>query len=230
MDVYSDAVTPGRGIAIDAFVRGLADTRVLAILRGRDPRATVDAALVLLDAGVRYLEVSLTTPGALDVIGEVAARAPGHARIGAGTVLTADQTRRVRNAGATFVVTPALTEGGAEAVRLGMPLLAGALTPTESVQAMAQGATAVKLFPASANGPAYLSALRDPFPDTPFVPVGGVDEELADDYLGRGALAVGIGGPLVGDATRSGGGDLGALRGRARAFLQIAERHRRGGS
>jgi 2-dehydro-3-deoxyphosphogluconate aldolase/(4S)-4-hydroxy-2-oxoglutarate aldolase len=229
MDVYSDAVTPGRGIAIDAFVRGLADARLVAILRGRDPRATVDAALALLDEGFRFLEVALTTPDALTVLGRIAERAPGHVRIGAGTVITADQTRRVRNAGATFVVTPALTEGGTEAVRLGMPLLAGALTPTEAVQAMAQGATAVKLFPASAHGPGYLSALRDPFPDTPFVPVGGIDAALAEDYLARGALAVGLGGPLVGDAADR-NGDLDALRARAREFLDVAERRGRVGA
>jgi 2-dehydro-3-deoxyphosphogluconate aldolase/(4S)-4-hydroxy-2-oxoglutarate aldolase len=229
MDVYSDAVKPGRGVAIDAFVRGLAEARLLAILRGRDPRATVDAALALLDDGFTFLEVALTTPDAYEVLGRIAERAPGHARIGAGTVMTADQTRRARNAGATFVVTPAITEGGAEAVRLGMPLLAGALTPTESVQAMAHGATAVKLFPASAGGPGYLSALRDPFPDTPFVPVGGVDAALAEDYLERGALAVGVGGPLVGDAT-DGGGDLGELRARAREFLEVAARLGRGGA
>jgi 2-dehydro-3-deoxyphosphogluconate aldolase / (4S)-4-hydroxy-2-oxoglutarate aldolase len=229
MDVYSDPVTPGRGIAIEAFLRGLGDARLLAILRGRDPRATIDTALELLDAGFLYLEVSLTTQDALTVIGRIAERAPGHARIGAGTVVTADQTRRARNAGATFIVTPALTEGGAEAVRLGMPLLSGALTPTETVQAMAQGATGVKLFPASVGGPAYLSALRDPFPETPFVPVGGVDAELAEDYLARGALAVGVGGPLIGDAAH-GGDDAGALRQRAREFLDVAERHSRGGS
>ncbi|WP_253908621.1 hypothetical protein [Arthrobacter sp. H41] len=86
---------------------------------------------------------------------------------------------------------------------------------------MDQGAAAIKLFPASLGGPRYLSALRDPFPDIPFVPVGGVDQGAAVDYLSRGALGVGIGSPLIGDAAS--GGDLPALRSRARQFLSAAE-------
>jgi 2-dehydro-3-deoxyphosphogluconate aldolase/(4S)-4-hydroxy-2-oxoglutarate aldolase len=94
------------------------------------------------------------------------------------------------------------------------------LTPTEVHSAMDRGAAAIKLFPASLGGPRYLSALRDPFPGVPFVPVGGVDADAARDYLGRGAVAVGVGSPLVGDAAS--GGDLAALRERARAYLALA--------
>jgi len=105
-------------------------------------------------------------------------------------------------------------------VAVGIPVLAGAFTPTEALTAMGLGAAAVKLFPSALGGPAYLRALRDPLPDVPFVPVGGVDVSLAAEYLAVGAIAVGVGSPLVGDAVR--GGDLDALRARAAAFLAVA--------
>jgi 2-dehydro-3-deoxyphosphogluconate aldolase/(4S)-4-hydroxy-2-oxoglutarate aldolase len=203
---------------MEDLVEGIAATRLLAILRGTDPAATVAAALALIDEGVRYLEVSLNTVDALSVIETIVRAAGGQARIGAGTVLTASDALRVREAGAEFVVTPAVTDGIDAAVGAGLPVVAGALTPTECVAALARGASAVKLFPASANGPEYLSALRDPLPDVPFIPVGGVDADAAADYLTRGAVAVGVGSPLLGDAVHE-GGDLAALRERARRFV-----------
>ena len=106
------------------------------------------------------------------------------------------------------------------AAERGVPCAAGALTPTEAVAAMAAGAAVVKLFPASLGGPAYLKALRDPLPDVPFMAVGGVGIDAAPDYLAAGAVAVGVGGPLVGDAAS--GGDLDALRARARTYAALA--------
>jgi len=201
------------------FLTELTQERLLVIIRGNEPEAAIRAAVVLLESGVRFLEVSLVTTDALRVIAEVARLAPDGAVIGAGTVLTCDDVARAAEAGAQFMVTPAVTESVAESVARGIPVLAGALTPTEAVTALGLGATAVKLFPASVGGPAYLRALRDPLPDVPFVPVGGIDAALASDYLAVGAVAVGIGSPLVGDAVR--GGDLNALRGRAAAFLTV---------
>ncbi|WP_150308174.1 bifunctional 4-hydroxy-2-oxoglutarate aldolase/2-dehydro-3-deoxy-phosphogluconate aldolase [Planctomonas psychrotolerans] len=206
------------------FLDGLTDARLLAILRGSSAAATVDTALTLLDEGFRYLEVSLNTENALDVIAQVAARAPSGATIGAGTVLSADDVRRVRDAGGSFIVTPVIADSVAEGASLGMPVLAGALTPSEALQGMSLGATAIKLFPVSIGGPAYLSAVRDPLPHIPFIPVGGVTADLAGDYFARGAVAVGLGSPLIGDAAA--GGSLDDLRTRARQFLSVAERSR----
>ena len=205
----------------EEFLTELSRARLLAIIRGADPAAAIQAALVLLESGIRILEVSLVTTDALRVIAAVARRAPEGCVVGAGTVLTREDVARAQEAGARFMVTPALTESVAESVARGIPVLAGALTPTEVVTAMSLGATAVKVFPASIGGPAYLRALRDPLPDVPFVPVGGVDVALAAEYLAAGAVAVGVGSPLVGDAAR--GGDLDALRGRAASFLTVAE-------
>ncbi|MFB6949497.1 bifunctional 4-hydroxy-2-oxoglutarate aldolase/2-dehydro-3-deoxy-phosphogluconate aldolase [Streptomyces niveus] len=198
--------------------------RLVAIVRGDDPDAALRTVLALVDEGIALVEVSLSGRDALEVIARArAALGPG-APLGAGTVLTAADAHAVHRAGADFVVTPAVCEGVTAARELGLPVLAGVMTPTEIVAALRAGACAVKIFPAAqAGGPAYLRALQGPFPDVPFVPVGGVDAAAARAYLDAGALAVGVGSPLVGDAagTRSGAG-VDALRARARAFLDVA--------
>ena len=206
------------------FLDELTQERLLAIIRGTDPAAAVQTALALFECGFRFVEVSLVTTEALRVIAEVAGRVPAGCLIGAGTVLTREDVSRAQGAGARFMVTPAVTESVAESVSRGIPVLAGAFTPTEVVAAMDLGATAVKLFPSATAGPAYLRALRDPLPGLPFVPVGGVDAALAAEYFAAGAVAVGIGSPLVGDAAR--GGDLEELRARAAEFLTVAEASR----
>ncbi|MFI8205442.1 bifunctional 4-hydroxy-2-oxoglutarate aldolase/2-dehydro-3-deoxy-phosphogluconate aldolase [Streptomyces sp. NPDC085937] len=195
----------------------LATHRLVAIVRGSDADAALDTVLTLAEEGVELIEVSLTGADALTVMARARA-ALGDARpLGAGTVLTADDARAARDAGADFLVTPALGEAVGTARELGLPVLAGVFTPTEIVAARALGATALKVFPAAqAGGPAYLKALRGPFPHEPLVPVGGVDEEAARAYLAAGATAVGVGSPLVGDAAD--GGSLTALRARARAL------------
>ncbi|MFC0436746.1 bifunctional 4-hydroxy-2-oxoglutarate aldolase/2-dehydro-3-deoxy-phosphogluconate aldolase [Kutzneria buriramensis] len=196
----------------------LRTTRLVGIIRGDGVEKTRDAVRVLFDSGVRLVEVSLTGPGALEAISSV--EAPDGCWLGAGTVRTAAQASAAIAAGATFAVSPALSASAAACVEAGLPLLAGALTPTEIETALSLGVEAVKLFPASIGGPAYLSALRQPFPDVPFVPVGGVGLAEAEAYLAAGAIAVGVGSPLVGDAAS--GGDLSALAERAARFVKLA--------
>lgn len=191
--------------------------RTVAIVRGDSAEAARATVRTLVEEGIVLLEVSLVTPGALDVVREAVAEFPD-AVVGVGTVRTADDAERSRDTGAAFVVTPADGAGARTALRLGVPVLLGALTPTEVEAAVTAGATAVKLFPASLGGPGYLRALRDPMPDVPFVPVGGVGAAEASDYLAAGAVAVGVGSPLVGDAAR--GGDLAALRDRVRRWRE----------
>jgi 2-dehydro-3-deoxyphosphogluconate aldolase/(4S)-4-hydroxy-2-oxoglutarate aldolase len=171
----------------------------------------------LVEAGVRLLELSLTSTDALSVLRRICAELGDTALVGAGTVLSDEDARRGAAAGAVFVVTPALCDGATEALRLGMPVLAGAMTPTEVLAARRAGACAVKLFPARQLGPDYVTALRGPYPDLDLVPVGGVGLPEVPQYLAAGALAVGVGSPLAGDAPD--GGDLRALRARAEAFL-----------
>ncbi|MFB8241727.1 bifunctional 4-hydroxy-2-oxoglutarate aldolase/2-dehydro-3-deoxy-phosphogluconate aldolase [Kitasatospora purpeofusca] len=206
----------------DDLLAALRGRRILAIVRGNDPDAALDAVLALFASGIDLVEVSLTTAGALDVLERARAALGPYAALGAGTLVSAADARAAARAGAAFAVTPGLTEAVGEAQSLGMPVLAGAVTPTEVVSACTEGATAVKLFPGSLGGPGYLKALRDPFPDIPFVPVGGVDAAAARDFLAVGALAVGVGGPLVGTAA-SLGGDTAGLAARAAAFRSLAE-------
>ncbi|MFC9679564.1 bifunctional 4-hydroxy-2-oxoglutarate aldolase/2-dehydro-3-deoxy-phosphogluconate aldolase [Streptomyces sp. NPDC056948] len=198
------------------LVESLRAHRLLAIVRGKDPAAALRTVRTLAEEGVAAIEVSLTTADALTVIRQARTDLGQGALLGAGTVRSAADAARAVDAGATYLVTPALVDG-LEAY--GVPVLMGALTPSEIEVALARGADAIKLFPGSLGGPDYLRALRDPFPEVPFVPVGGVDASAARAYLDRGALAVGVGSPLVGDAAD--GGDVGQLRARAAEFRKV---------
>jgi 2-dehydro-3-deoxyphosphogluconate aldolase/(4S)-4-hydroxy-2-oxoglutarate aldolase len=202
------------------FTAALRSARLLAIVRGHRPDSVRAAVLTLFDAGFRLVEVSLTGRDALSVISGLAPDVPAGCLLGAGTVRTEGDVGRVLDTGAQFMVSPAVTDAVPVAVSAGLPVLAGALTPTEIETAVGFGANAVKLFPASLGGPSYLSALRQPFPDVPFVPVGGVGVQETADYLAGGAVAVGVGSPLLRDAAD--GGDLTELAERAKAFLAAA--------
>jgi 2-dehydro-3-deoxyphosphogluconate aldolase/(4S)-4-hydroxy-2-oxoglutarate aldolase len=209
-----DALTP------ETLLAGIRETRLVAIVRGTDGNAAARAALTVMEEGFRYVEIALTTPDALAAIRAVRAAAPAGCFVGAGTVLTAHDVDDVVAAGGQFIVTPALAESIDASAARGIPVLAGALTPSEAYEAMTRGATAVKLFPASIGGPRYLKALLDPFPGIPFIAVGGVGLDEASSYWQAGAVGVGLGGPLFGDA--GSGGDLAPVRERARGFLALS--------
>ncbi|MGW6521951.1 MULTISPECIES: bifunctional 4-hydroxy-2-oxoglutarate aldolase/2-dehydro-3-deoxy-phosphogluconate aldolase [unclassified Streptomyces] len=199
------------------LVESLRAHRLLAIVRGKDPAAALRTVSTLAEEGIAVIEVSLTTADALAVIRRARTELGPDALLGAGTVRSAADASRAVDAGASYLVTPALVDG---LESYGVPVLMGALTPSEIESALALGAAAIKLFPGSFGGPGYLKALRDPFPEVSFVPVGGVDAQAARDYLDRGAMAVGVGSPLVGDAAD--GGDLDRLRARAGVFRNMA--------
>ncbi|ARH91028.1 MULTISPECIES: bifunctional 4-hydroxy-2-oxoglutarate aldolase/2-dehydro-3-deoxy-phosphogluconate aldolase [Streptomyces] len=204
------------------FSEALRTERLVAIIRGRDAEASFRTVMALAEAGLPLIEVSLSGKDALKVIRRARAELGDAAWLGAGTVLTGDDARRAAEAGANLIVTPGLGAGLEESVRQGLPTLAGVMTPSEVIAAEALGVSALKLFPASAGGPGYLEALRGPFPELPFVPVGGVDAGLAQAYFEAGAVAVGVGSPLVGDAAD--GGDLDGLRKRAAEFRAVCAR------
>lgn len=198
------------------LVESLRTHRLLAIVRGKDPAAALNTVRTLTEEGIAAVEISLTSADALTLIRQARAELGPDALLGAGTVRSAEHAARAVDAGASYLVTPALVDG---LEPYGVPVLMGALTPGEVEAALARGADGIKLFPGSLGGPGYLKALRDPFPEVPFVPVGGVDAQAARDYLDRGALAVGVGSPLVGDAAD--GGDLDQLRARAAEFRKV---------
>jgi 2-dehydro-3-deoxyphosphogluconate aldolase/(4S)-4-hydroxy-2-oxoglutarate aldolase len=177
--------------------------RLVAVLRRVTPQP---ALLGLVDelaaAGVRVFEITLDAPsGAADL---AAVRRHLHdagiadASVGAGTVLGSETLAAARRAGADFAVSPVFdAELVRESIAAGLPFIAGALTPTEIVAAWAAGATLVKLFPASAVGPALVRELRGPLPDVPLLPTGGVDASNAAAFLAAGAVAVGVGGAIT---------------------------------
>ena len=188
----------------------LARTRVLPVLRSKAPRNLDGAIETLVAAGLDVVEVTLTTPGAFSAIARWA-RVPG-LLVGAGTVLDPEQVAASADAGARFVVFPGTDEEVVRAASArGMVVLSGAMTPTE-VQ-LRLGVSAVKLFTAGALGPVWARHLRGPFPDLRYIPTGGVGVSDIGDWLRAGALAVGLGGELLGDALD--GGSLRGLRDRA---------------
>ncbi|GAA1158303.1 bifunctional 4-hydroxy-2-oxoglutarate aldolase/2-dehydro-3-deoxy-phosphogluconate aldolase [Kribbella jejuensis] len=194
----------------------LRSRKLLAIIRADRADTALDCVETLVEAGITALEISLTTPDGVEAIASARSRYDADILIGAGTVVTADQANAVADAGADFTVTPAITRGAHRSVELGLPLLCGSLTPTEVVAALDLGATAAKIFPAKVYGPSYFSELRAPLPDAPLIAVGGVDAQSAPKYLAAGAMAVGVGSPLLGDAAT--GGPLAELAIRASTF------------
>jgi 2-dehydro-3-deoxyphosphogluconate aldolase/(4S)-4-hydroxy-2-oxoglutarate aldolase len=171
----------------------LADGVILCIRLGADaPIPVVDACRAAVRGGLRVLEITLTTPGALDAIRELSKE---DVIVGGGTVLSIEDVIRVGNAGGRFVLSPVFDPRVvAEAHLCGMLSVPGASTPTEILAAHRHGARMVKVFPAGPlGGPAYLRAIRGPLPDVPMVPTSGATAETLHEYLDAGAVAIGVG-------------------------------------
>ena len=198
---------------------------LIAVLRAA--RATdYDRVIeVLADAGVRSIELTLSTPGTFEHLPALQKSLGERVEIGIGTIVSADQARHAIEAGADYLVTPVVDlEVINLAVRAGTPIYAGGLTPTELYSAWAAGVTAVKIFPAQTVGSAYAAHLRGPFPDLQFLPSGGVGLADVPAWLRAGAVAVSLGGPLLGDALD--GGSLVGLADRARRAVEIVREGR----
>src|SRR5256884_5942397 len=192
---------------------------VVAILRGRRAEHLDTVLDVLVDAGIRSLEVTLNTPGALEAIRRARTRYGADVSVGAGTVRTVADVEDAVAAGAQFMVSPHADPAlGTRARELAVAYLPGALSPTEIVAAWNSGAAAIKLFPARLGGPRYLRDLREPLPDIPIVPTGGVNAENVAEWFAAGAVAVGVGGSLIGDALET--GDLGGLAARTTELVK----------
>ena len=191
--------------------------RALAVVRAPEIPDPVALANVLAKSGIRVVELTFTTPRVLD---HLLAATTSEAVLGVGTVLTADQARSAVAVGAKFLVTPGIRACVAKvASDSGIPVIMGALTPTEVLVALDLGAAAVKIFPASAFGPAYFKDLRGPFPDVALIPSGGVNAGNAADFLARGAVAVSAGTDVVPpQAVLS--GDWSEITSRAASFVK----------
>ncbi len=193
----------------------IAEDKALTVVRAPAIPDAAALAEALSGGGLRAVELTMTTPDVCRHV-EVAARA-GHL-IGVGTVLTGDQARQAIDAGASFLVTPGLRpDVAAVATGAGIPILLGALTPTEVQTAVDLGAAAVKVFPAKLFGPGYLKDLHGPYPGVALVPSGGVNAGNARAFLDAGALAVTAGTDVVPPALVA-AGEFDEIRARAATF------------
>ncbi len=183
------------------------DVGIIPVVRAASARDAQAAAEAVYAGGISIVEITMTVPGAVEVIRELTRNCSPDVLIGAGTVLNVDAARQCLDAGAQFLVSPGLCLDTVKfAAREKVLILAGALTPTEVMAAWNAGADIVKVFPCgNVGGAKYIKALRGPFPHIPFVPTGGVDLATAADFLRAGAVALGIGGELVSaEALKSG--------------------------
>jgi 2-dehydro-3-deoxyphosphogluconate aldolase/(4S)-4-hydroxy-2-oxoglutarate aldolase len=195
------------------------ETGVIAIMRAQSSDQLIAAADAIKAGGVRVIEVTMTTPGALAVTEEATRRYGQDVLFGAGTVLDAETARAAILAGAGFVVAPTLDLGTvALCNRYAVPVIPGCYTPTEMLAAWQAGADMIKLFPASVGGPDLLKAIRAPLPQLEIVPVGGVNLNTAAEFIRKGAAAIGVGSSLVNQKLLD-AGDLGELERRAAAFI-----------
>jgi 2-dehydro-3-deoxyphosphogluconate aldolase / (4S)-4-hydroxy-2-oxoglutarate aldolase len=174
----------------EAILHNLREARAIAILRANDHALARDALAAAMRGGFRVLEVTLSTPGAIEIIADLAR--DKQLLVGAGTVLTVEQARAAVQAGARFVVSPVMdTEVVVEAARLGVIAIPGCGTATELWNAHRAGAPLQKLFPAPAGGPTWLRAMLAPMPFLRLIPTNGVDADNAAEWLAAGAFAVG---------------------------------------
>jgi 2-dehydro-3-deoxyphosphogluconate aldolase/(4S)-4-hydroxy-2-oxoglutarate aldolase len=196
------------------------DTGVIAIMRAQSSAQLMAAADAIRQGGVRAIEVTMTTPGALEVIREASAGLGEDVLFGAGTVLDPETARTAILAGAGFIVAPTLNlDVIALCRRYSVPVIPGCLTPTEMLTAWEAGADMIKLFPAEFGGPDLVRAILAPLPQLQIIPVGGVDLRTAAEFIRKGAAALGVGSSLVSQKLLD-AGDMGELTQRAAAFIE----------
>ena len=196
----------------------------MPVVRAPSAELAMRATDALLAGGISVFEITMTVPGAVEVIRLLTQRWHGHALIGAGTVLTPEDALACIEAGAEFIVGPGLNLATIAAAHgRDVPIMPGALTPTEVITAWQAGADMVKIFPCGALGGAkYLRALRGPLPQVRMLPTGGVSAATAADYIAAGASALGVGSELV-DTTALAAGQDYLLTERARELVAVVK-------
>lgn len=208
-------------------VARITETGVIAVVRMSRSENLVGAARALVAGGVQAVEVTMTTPRALEVIAEASRALGDDVLIGAGTVLDEEQAREAVRAGAHFLVAPTVD---ADVVRVAreanIPVIQGALTPNEIERAMRLGADLIKLFPGRVATPGYFKDVLGPFPTARLMPTGNVDLTTAPGYIKAGAVAVGVGKALV-DPAAVDAADWQTLTERARAFVGVVHEARK---
>ena len=200
---------------------------LVPVLRASSAQEAITIADAIMAGGVNILEVTMTVPGAIRVIEQLANHHGTKLLLGAGTVLDPETARSCILAGAQFIVSPALDLRTIELCRrYSVPIMPGALTPTEILTAWQAGADVVKVFPCSALGGAkYLKALQGPLPQIQLIPTGGVSLATAEEFLAAGAFALGVGGDLV-DAKAAREGRTSVITENAQKYFAIVKKFR----
>ena len=177
----------------------IVEVGIVPVVRARSAKQAMQAAEAVCSGGIPIVEITMTVPGAIDLIAQLANSIGSDVLIGAGTVLDAETGRKCLDAGAEFLVSPGFDPETVQlANREGKLVMSGALTPTEVMAAWKAGSDFVKIFPCGAvGGPSYLRALKAPLPQIPMVPTGGVTLKTAAEFIHAGAAALGVGGELV---------------------------------
>jgi 2-dehydro-3-deoxyphosphogluconate aldolase/(4S)-4-hydroxy-2-oxoglutarate aldolase len=202
------------------------ETGIVPVVRAASPEQAILAAEAVACGGIPIVEITMTVPGAIQVIEQLVRTLGSQVLIGAGTVLEAETADRCVEAGAEFLVSPGFDRETVEfARRNGKLMMAGALTPTEVITAYKAGSDFVKIFPCgNVGGPAYIKALKAALPQIPMIPTGGVNLATAPEFLRAGASALGVGGELVSRALLEAGNRaaLAELAGRFVAVIREA--------
>lgn len=200
---------------------------IVPVVRAASPEQAMLAAEAVAAGGIPIVEITMTVPGAVDVIAKLTAAVGKDVLIGAGTVLDAAAAEQCLQAGARFLVSPGFDLATVQlAQRTGTLMMAGALTPTEVITAYKAGSDFVKIFPCgNVGGPAYIKALKAALPQIPMIPTGGVNLATAADFLRAGASALGIGGELVSRPELEAGNSA-AITATARRFLSLVQEAR----
>ncbi|MCK8816725.1 bifunctional 2-keto-4-hydroxyglutarate aldolase/2-keto-3-deoxy-6-phosphogluconate aldolase [Natroniella sulfidigena] len=203
------------------------ESGVIAVIRGTEVDKMVKIVEALQEGGIKALEVTLNTPGALDMIKELAVKLEDtDVVVGAGTVLDGETARAAILAGAEFVFAPNLNYDVIEVCnRYGKIVIPGVMTPTEIVNAYQAGADLVKVFPAKVVGPGFIKSVKGPLDHIPMMPTGGVNLDNAADFIEAGSVALGVGGSLL-DQEAIDNEDYEVLTEKAKQFVQVVEETR----
>lgn len=205
---------------------GIIECGIAAVVRGQSEEQILKAIEAALEGGVNVIEVTFTVPNPLQIIRALSAKVSDDVILGAGTVLTPEMASKAVDAGAQFIVSPSTNLATIETVKSkGVPVIPGALTPTEVITAWQAGGDIIKIFPANVVGPGYFKDLHGPFPEIPFMPTGGVDLSTAQSWLEAGAVALGVGGALI-DKRLMAEGNFAEITRRAREFRRIVREWR----
>jgi 2-dehydro-3-deoxyphosphogluconate aldolase/(4S)-4-hydroxy-2-oxoglutarate aldolase len=198
------------------------EVKIVPVVRASSPEQALGAADAVRAGGIPIVEVTMTVPGAIEVIAGLSRLMGSDVLIGAGTVLDAATAQKCLDAGAQFLVSPGFdAETVALARRLNVLIMPGSLTPTEVITAWKAGADFVKIFPCgNVGGPAYIKSLKAALPQIPMIPTGGVNLETAAAFLRAGASALGIGGELISKAALD-SGNFAAITESAKQFTAI---------